>query len=101
MILTGIQKTIAEILVEKTLNAAKEKGYTNVAIAGGVSANSGVRTLLQSECDRSNIRLFMPPLSLCGDNAAMIGCQAYYDFLSGKRADESLNAIATLSIENI
>ena len=100
-IAASFQKTIAEILVEKTLNAAKEKGYTNVAIAGGVSANSGVRTLLQSECDRSNIRLFMPPLSLCGDNAAMIGCQAYYDFLSGKRADESLNAIATLSLENI
>lgn len=100
-IAASFQKTIAEILVEKTLNAAKEKGYTNVALAGGVSANSGVRTLLQSECDRSNIRLFMPPLSLCGDNAAMIGCQAYYDFLSGKRADESLNAIATLSLENI
>ena len=100
-IAASFQKTIAEILVEKTLNAAKEKGYTTVALAGGVSANSGVRTLLQSECDRSNIRLFMPPLSLCGDNAAMIGCQAYYDFLSGKRADESLNAIATLSLENI
>lgn len=100
-IAASFQKTIAEILVEKTLNAAKEKGYTNVAIAGGVSANSGVRTLLQSECDRNNIRLFMPPLSLCGDNAAMIGCQAYYDFLSGKRADESLNAIATLSLEKI
>lgn len=100
-IAASFQKTISEILVEKTLNAAKEKGYTNVALAGGVSANSGVRTLLQSECDRNKIRLFMPPLSLCGDNAAMIGCQAYYDFLSGKRADESLNAIATLSLEKI
>ena len=100
-IAASFQKTIAEILVEKALNAAKEKGYTNVAIAGGVSANSGVRTLLQSECDSKNIKLFMPPLSLCGDNAAMIGCQAYYDFLSGIRADESLNAIATLSLENI
>ncbi|HNX63628.1 MAG TPA: tRNA (adenosine(37)-N6)-threonylcarbamoyltransferase complex transferase subunit TsaD [Oscillospiraceae bacterium] len=100
-IAASFQKTIAEILVEKTLNAAKEKGYTNVAIAGGVSANSGVRTLLQSECTRNNITLFMPPLSLCGDNAAMIGCQAYYNFLSGIRADESLNAIATLSLENI
>ena len=100
-IAASFQKTIAEILVEKTLNAAKEKGYTNVAIAGGVSANSGVRTLLQSECDSKNIKLFMPPLSLCGDNAAMIGCQAYYNFLSGIRADESLNAIATLSLENI
>lgn len=97
----SFQDTIAHILVEKTILAANEKGYKTVALAGGVSANSGVRTKLQHECDKNSITLFMPPLALCGDNAAMIGCQAYYDYLAGKRADESLNAIATLSLEDI
>ena len=97
----SFQKTISEILVEKSVSAAIDLGYKTMALAGGVSANTGVRTLLQSECDKSGIQLYMPPLYLCGDNAAMIGCQGYYDFLAGKRADESLNAIATLSLENI
>lgn len=97
----SFQKTISEILVEKSVMAAKDLGYKTMAVAGGVSANTGVRQLLQQECDKAQIRLFMPPLNLCGDNAAMIGCQGYYDFLAGKRGDESLNAIATLSLENI
>ncbi len=97
----SFQKTISEILVSKTITAAKEFGYTTVALAGGVSANTGVRTLLQAECDKNGFDLYMPPLSLCGDNAAMIGCQAYYDYLAGKRGDESLNAVATLSLEDL
>lgn len=97
----SFQKTISEILVEKSVNAAKDLGYKTMALAGGVSANTGVRSLLQQECDKAGIKLFMPALNLCGDNAAMIGCQGYFDFLAGKRADESLNAIATLSLEMI
>lgn len=97
----SFQKTVSEILVSKTISAAKSLGYKTVALAGGVSANTGVRSLLQAECDNNDFDLYMPPLSLCGDNAAMIGCQAYYDYLAGKRADESLNAIATLSLEDI
>lgn len=97
----SFQKTVAEILTEKTILAAKDTGYKTVALAGGVSANSGVRELLQKECDKNGFKLYMPPLFLCGDNAAMIACQGYYDFLAGKRADASLNAVATLSLENI
>ena len=97
----SFQKTVAEILTEKTILAAKDLGYKTIALAGGVSANSGVRQKLSEECEKNGFSLYMPPLSLCGDNAAMIACQGYYDFLSGKRADESLNAIATLSLENI
>lgn len=100
-IAASFQKTVAEILVGKTMLAAEELGYKTIALAGGVSANTGVRSLLQSECDKRGYSLYMPPLSLCGDNAAMIACQGYYDYLDGKRADESLNAIATLSLENI
>jgi len=97
----SFQKTVAEILTEKTIHAAKDLGYKTIALAGGVSANSGVRQKLSEECEKNGFSLYMPPLSLCGDNAAMIACQGYYDFLAGKRADESLNAIATLSLENI
>ncbi len=97
----SFQKTVAEILVEKTMLAAKDLGYSTIALAGGVSANSGVRGLLSEECEKNGYKVYMPPLYLCGDNAAMIGCQGYYDYLAGKRADESLNAVATLSLENI
>lgn len=97
----SFQKTAAEILVGKTAAAAREYGYKTVALAGGVSANSSVREMLKSECEKNGFRLYMPRLDLCGDNAAMIGCQAYYDYLAGRRADESLNAAATLSLDEI
>ncbi|MBP0960129.1 MAG: tRNA (adenosine(37)-N6)-threonylcarbamoyltransferase complex transferase subunit TsaD, partial [Oscillospiraceae bacterium] len=88
----SFQKTVSEILTEKTILAAKDLGYKTIALAGGVSANSGVRQKLSEECEKNGFSLYMPPLSLCGDNAAMIACQGYYDFLAGKRADELLNA---------
>lgn len=97
----SFQKTVSEILVGRTIAAAREFGYKTVALAGGVSANSSVRALLESECKKNGFRLYMPELALCGDNAAMIGCQAYYDYLAGRRADESLNAVATLSMDEI
>lgn len=97
----AFQKTISEILVERTIGAAKAYGYKTVALAGGVSANSAVRGLLEKECRKNGFKLYMPAMFLCGDNAAMIGCQAYYDYLAGRRADESLNAVATLSLDDI
>ncbi len=97
----SFQSTVAKTLVEKTLLAAKDLGYTTIGLAGGVSANSGVRTLLQSECEKRGYKVYMPDLKYCGDNGAMISCQGYYDFLAGKRADESLNGIATLSLDAI
>lgn len=97
----SFQKTVCEILAEKLMNVAKETGYTKIAVAGGVSANSGVRAKLKYECDKRGYEFYMPELKYCGDNAAMIGAQAYYDFESGKRASEDLNAIATLSLEDI
>lgn len=97
----SFQKTVAEILTQKTVAAAKEYGYKTVALAGGVSANSSVRGMLKSECEKNGFGIYMPRLDLCGDNAAMIGCQAYYDYLAGRRGDESLNAAATLSLDDI
>ncbi len=97
----SFQRTVCDILVKKTMLAIKHTGHTTLAVAGGVSANSGVREAMQKACDKRGIKLYLPELKYCGDNAAMIGCQGYYDYLASKRADESLNGIATLSLENI
>ena len=97
----SFQKTVADTLVERTMAAAKMLGSKKLAIAGGVSANSGVRGAFEKACADRGIKLYMPELKYCGDNAAMIACQGYYDFLAGKRADESLNGIATLSLDKI
>ncbi len=97
----SFQKTICSILVEKTISAAHSTGYKTIAVAGGVSANSELRKSMESACEKNGFSLFIPPLSLCGDNAVMIGCQGYYDFLENKRAGSDLNAIATLSLEDL
>lgn len=97
----SFQKTVSDILAEKLMSAAECLGYNKIVVAGGVSANSGVRAKIKKECDKRGYELYMPEFKYCGDNAAMIGAQGYYDFLAGKRADESLNAIATLSLEDI
>ena len=97
----SFQKTVSEILADTTVRAAKSLGYKTIAAAGGVTANSGIRAKLEAECRKMGAKLYLPPLSLCGDNGAMIACQGYYDYLAGKRADESLNAIATLSLDEI
>ena len=68
-------------------------------LGSGVSANSLLRKTLQELCDENGYKLYMPPKSLCGDNAAMVGAQGYYEFLAGNIADQSLNAFATKSIE--
>ena len=97
----GIQYTISDILCEKTMAAAEMLGYKTIAVAGGVSANSGVRAAFEKACAERDMKLYLPPLNLCGDNGAMIACQGYYNYLDGQRGDESLNAVATLSLEEI
>ena len=93
------QDVICHALVDRVMLAAKEGGYKTIVAAGGVSANSGLRSLLERECKRRHLELFVPPLELCGDNAAMIGSQAYYEALAGHFADLSLNARPTMPID--
>lgn len=97
----SLQKTISEIVTQKTILASKNLGYTKVAVAGGVSANSGVREHLKKACDDNNFEFYMPDLKWCGDNGAMIACQGYFNYMEGITADESLNGIATLSLEDL
>ena len=95
----SLRFTVAELLTEKTVAAAAATGRQTVVLAGGVSANSELRRQMQQACAERGLSLFMPPLPLCGDNAAMIGAQGYYEWIAGRAADMSLNAAATASIE--
>ena len=97
----SFQKTVGDILVSRLMTALDMTGDKIVAVAGGVSANSYLRSHLQSSCDKRGVKLVLPPLYLTGDNAAMIASQGYYEFLKGNIAKEDLNALATLSIENV
>lgn len=92
-------KTVTDILVKNTVEAAKDYSATKIVLAGGVSANSRLRKKMQEACDKNNFKLFMPELKYCGDNAAMIGSQGYYEFLDGKKAGLDLNAVASMPID--
>lgn len=95
------QSTVSGILTEKFIAAAEEYGYKKIALAGGVAANSGLRETLSAAAEKRGMSLYIPPISLCGDNAAMIGCQGYYEFLAGNIGGESLNAAATMGLDKV
>ncbi|MFI3251225.1 MAG: tRNA (adenosine(37)-N6)-threonylcarbamoyltransferase complex transferase subunit TsaD, partial [Eubacteriales bacterium] len=97
----SFSSAITDTLVPRTLSAAKEYGHTKIAVAGGVAANSQLRTHLQAQCKQHNLNLYLPQLSLCGDNAAMIGAQGYYEYLNGTRATLDLNAYATRPLSTL
>ncbi|WP_099189932.1 tRNA (adenosine(37)-N6)-threonylcarbamoyltransferase complex transferase subunit TsaD [Tepidibacter mesophilus] len=94
----SFQQSVVEVLTNKAIKAAKEKGYDKIILAGGVAANSGLREMLINECKNYNIDVKYPSLDLCTDNAAMIGCAAYYDYINGKVDDLSLNAVPNLKL---
>ena len=89
---------VSETLVPRVVRALEETGYRKVAVAGGVAANSRIRRDILEAAEKLGAEVYMPPLKLCGDNGAMIGAQAYYEYLAGNTADMSLNAYATKSI---
>ena len=89
---------VSETLVPRVVRALEETGYRKVAVAGGVAANSRIRHDILEAAKTLGAQVYMPPLKLCGDNGAMIGSQAYYEFKAGNVADMSLNAYATKSI---
>ncbi len=90
---------VVDCLVTNFLKAAEDLGVKRLVIAGGVSANRLLRKTLEDECKKRGYEFYMPDKSLCGDNAAMVGSQAYYEYLSGNTAGTDLNAYATMSIE--
>ena len=91
-------RAVSEMLVGRTMDAAARLGYENIAVAGGVAANSRIRADFEAACQKAGKTLFVPPLRLCGDNAAMIGAQGYYEYLAGHTAGSDLNAYATMEL---
>ena len=91
-------RAVSDSLVPRVMAAARQAGYGKIAVAGGVAANSRIRSDLQSACAASGDRLYLPELRWCGDNAAMIGCQGFYEFQAGHLAGWDLNACATRDI---
>ncbi len=96
----SFQFRVTEILAEKLMLAARETGAKKVCIAGGVAANLVLRDLLERDCAEIGASLYLPRLSLCGDNAAMIGSAGYYEYRAGARAGADLNGLATLPIDD-
>ena len=95
---TSFQNRVVKILTKKTMKALREYNVKNLILAGGVSANMGLRKKLEEECQKNDINLSYPQIKYCTDNAAMIGSAAYYAYKNGIVADLTLNAMATDSL---
>ena len=91
-------RAVSDELVPRAMAAARQSGRKVIAAAGGVAANSIIRADLEEACRKEGITLYLPPLRLCGDNGAMIGAQAYYEYQKGAEASLDLNAYATMEL---
>ena len=95
----SFQKAVSDCLCRNVQKAMEDTGHKTLVVAGGVSANSVLRKALTELCDKKKYKLYLPELSLCGDNAVMVGSQGYYEYLSGNIAGLELNAFAGKNIE--
>lgn len=94
----SFQAAVVDVLVSKALQAATKCGVKKIVLAGGVAANKGLKCKLEQECIKIGVNVYSPDLILCTDNAAMIGCRAYYQHLNSNYADLHLNAIPSLKL---
>ena len=94
----SFQQAVIEVLTQKTINAAKFKGVTKVAMAGGVSSNSALRAEMKRLCDENGFSLNIPEPIFCTDNGAMIASAGYYEYIKGRRAGLDLNANPNLKL---
>ena len=97
----SFQKAVSNALIPRTIRAAELTGNRKIALCGGVSANSRIRGDMTAAAAEGGFELYMPDIKLCGDNAAMIGSQAYYEYLAGVRADMELDAYANMDLSKL
>lgn len=97
-IAASFQAAVLDVIVTKTVTAARNMNKDKIVLAGGVASNSRLREMMKEECGKYGIRLYYPSPVLCTDNAAMIGCAAYYKYIAGERDDLTLDAIPGLSL---
>lgn len=95
----SFQEALLEVLTKKTMDLMEERDYKKLILSGGVAANSHLRSGLQEKIDQIGGQLYYPPLIFCTDNAAMIGCAGYYDFMAGKTDPLSLRVYPNLGLE--
>ena len=93
-ICASFQEAVVEVLVEKTIRAAKKAGHTRIVAGGGVAANNALRKALKKRCHREGFACFLPSPVLCTDNAAMIGLAGYYQFAEGNTLSPDADAFS-------
>lgn len=97
----SFEKNVCEVLVDHTIQIAKENNIAKIVLAGGVSANTKLREILKHEGDKNNINIYLPEMKYCTDNAAMITCAGIFKFRENKFTNDlTLNAKASMNIEN-
>lgn len=94
----SFQAAVCDVLTENTIAAAKSVGSGAVALAGGVAANTCLRAQMEKAAEESGMKFYCPPINLCTDNGAMISCAGYLNYISGIRADMTLNAVPQLTL---
>jgi N6-L-threonylcarbamoyladenine synthase len=94
----SLQHTIISILVGKLIKASVQTGITEIGIAGGVSANSGLRNVIKSEAEKRKWNLFIPPFTYTTDNAAMIGITGYFKYLRGDFSGQDISPLARFEV---
>ena len=94
----SFQQAVVDVLVGNSMDAVEKYGAKKFAIAGGVASNKHLRAAFEEACKERGVEFFLPPPILCTDNAAMIGCAGYYEFIKGVRSGYDLNAVPNLRL---
>ena len=94
----SLMDAVVDVLADRALRAVKETGARNLMLSGGVAASRRLRERMEAACAEAGVRLFVPSLALCTDNAAMIACAGYFRYRRGERSSLALNAVPSLSL---